>query len=157
MSDVVDQTCARAVILSPGRTVLLMEVPGSEGSLWVTPGGRLEADESREAALARELHEELGLERVMADAEVWVRTAPLRLGAREILEREHFFLIRRDEFEPRPTSPADRAARHLVRFRWWPIAEIPPRDARFAPARLGELLRRLLEEGPPPAPIDTGP
>jgi hypothetical protein len=44
-------------------------------------------------------------------------------------------------------------------LRWWGIDEIESAmvdDTWFAPRQLGPLLRRLVVEGPPPTPINTG-
>ncbi|MBL8601522.1 MAG: (deoxy)nucleoside triphosphate pyrophosphohydrolase [Myxococcales bacterium] len=51
-----------AVIVRGGR-VLLTQRPGQAdlGGLWEFPGGKLEADESPEEALRRELREEIGV------------------------------------------------------------------------------------------------
>jgi double-stranded uracil-DNA glycosylase len=53
----------RAVVLAPdGRTLLLRYGEGHD-TWWITPGGGVEPGESDEAALRRELREELGIER----------------------------------------------------------------------------------------------
>ncbi|MFT6391486.1 MAG: hypothetical protein ACJA14_000998 [Ilumatobacter sp.] len=47
----------------------------------------------------------------------------------------------------------------LHELRWWSLDEIDgaTRDGtRFAPQRLGELLRSLRDDGTPVSPIDTG-
>jgi len=53
---------AAALIDSEGR-ILLQKRPetGSMAGLWEFPGGKIEAGEIPEAALVRELHEELGI------------------------------------------------------------------------------------------------
>lgn len=59
---------ACALVDGSGR-VLLAERPAGKAmaGLWEFPGGKVEADESPEAALRRELHEELGLTIAAAD------------------------------------------------------------------------------------------
>ncbi|UTW14085.1 Nudix family hydrolase [Marinobacterium rhizophilum] len=55
---------AAAVILDRDQRILLARRPDDkhQGGLWEFPGGKVEAGESAADALARELHEELGIE-----------------------------------------------------------------------------------------------
>ncbi len=87
----------RAILLDEhDRLVLIKRVKPGQAPYWTTPGGGLEStDASLEAALRRELHEELGAE---ADrfAQVYLFTAPDGEG----VSMQHFFacrLLRMDE------------------------------------------------------------
>ncbi|SCL19831.1 NUDIX hydrolase [Micromonospora inyonensis] len=81
----------RAVLLDEDdRLVLIKRIKPGQAPYWTTPGGGLEStDVSLEAALRRELHEELGAE---ADrfAQVFLFTAPVGDG----VSVQHFFACR---------------------------------------------------------------
>ncbi len=63
MTDLRVVTVVAAALLGDDGRVLMAERPagGSMAGLWEFPGGKLEAGETPEAALARELAEELGV------------------------------------------------------------------------------------------------
>ncbi len=53
---------AAALVDADGRVLVQQRPPGtSMARLWEFPGGKIEPDETPEAALVRELHEELGI------------------------------------------------------------------------------------------------
>lgn len=47
-------------------------------------------------------------------------------------------------------------AEYVFELRWWSLTELDEADATFAPRRLPELLRDLVANGAPLAPIDAG-
>ena len=150
------QECARAILLTTSGSVLLMKVSGLRGGLWITPGGRIHQGESPIAALIREIREETGLEGIQPGAEIWLRHASFVVNGETKQERERFYLVPSERFEPVTSNlePEERAV--FQEFRWWPIDEIARSSELFAPRRLGELLVTLRRDGPPPAPIETG-
>jgi len=125
-----------AAIFDPGGRRLLIQrrhARQQQGGLWEFPGGKLEPGESRQAALARELDEELGIR-------------PLR--ARPLIRIHHDYPERRvlldvwrvDEFvgEPRGCEgqPIRWVAReHLGDYRY-PAANLPVVAAAQLPDRL---------------------
>lgn len=59
---------AAAIVDRDGRVLVQQRPPGtSMAGLWEFPGGKVEPGESPEAALVRELHEELGIVVTLAD------------------------------------------------------------------------------------------
>jgi 8-oxo-dGTP pyrophosphatase MutT (NUDIX family) len=119
-----------------GDTVLLQTVDDID--FWVVPGGRVEAGESAAAALARELHEELGVD-VRVERLLWIVENFFSFDGRAYHEIGLYFLA------PPPESLAHEdafdgvAADVRLRFRWFPLADLDQVDLR--PALLREQLR----------------
>src|ERR1700736_3782307 len=73
LAPVEQRNAAHAILLTPDVEVLLIRLrsPATGEFFWVTPGGGLEAGETPEQGLRRELREELGLELKDLGAVVW--------------------------------------------------------------------------------------
>jgi 8-oxo-dGTP diphosphatase len=142
----------RALVLDPANRVLLVKFDFAPFP-WVPPGGGVKPTESDEEALRRELWEEAGLSGVELGPCIWTRDHEFPME-RWRGQRERIYLVRSDAFEPRPQ--VDLASEGVTEIRWWTLDEFASADAIFGPRRLPELVRQLLDRGPPSSPIDVG-
>lgn len=125
---------AAALIDREGRVLLQQRAPGrTMAGLWEFPGGKVEAGEITEAALARELEEELGVEVAAADlvpacfASAFVGDCHMTLL---------LYLCRRWQSEPRPLDASG--------LKWLSPAEMDPGEMPPADRPLVSLLGRLI-------------
>jgi 8-oxo-dGTP diphosphatase len=114
---------AAALVDDEGRVLLQQRAPGrAMAGLWEFPGGKLEETELPETALARELHEELGIE---TDVDALVPTvfasAPLGEGHLLLL----LYICRQWRGEP---QPLDASALRWVTPKEMPALPMPPAD-----------------------------
>ncbi|MBI2216730.1 MAG: NUDIX domain-containing protein [Candidatus Rokubacteria bacterium] len=117
---------AVVAVITRGDTILLARRahPPHAGT-WDLPGGFLEADETPESGLKRELREELGL-RVRRARPIVLATDRYGPGGFPILT-----LIYRVTPEPGRLSPAD----DVSEARWFPRARLPYREIAFPSIR----------------------
>ena len=147
----------RALVVDDRERVLLVRFVFPDRDVWATPGGGIEPDEPDEQALRRELLEECGLEQPELGPIVWERTHWWTGMEGFAGQTERYTLVRTVAFEPAPRwTPEQLAAEGVAEVRWWTPAELAATDTVFAPRRLPELLGALLENGPPPEPVDVG-
>ena len=139
-------------------SILLVRFEFSNGPLWATPGGGVEADESPEEAIRRELVEEVGMRNVELGPVIWTRTHVFPLSPEFDGQRETFYLVRSQRPMEQPSfSPGELQAEGLTGSRWWTSSELRAADGhRFAPSRLPVLFDALLSKGPPAEPLDAG-
>lgn len=123
---------AAALIDESGRVLLQQRPPGKPmAGLWEFPGGKIEPGESPEAALARELHEELGLTLSVEDL------SPVAFASEPLAGRHLLLLLyvaRQWQGEP--------VAHHATELRWVMPAEMrgmpmPPADVPLVAALVG--------------------
>jgi TDG/mug DNA glycosylase family protein len=147
----------RALLLDPADRVLLVEFRWPDKTVWAPPGGGIEPDETPEEAITRELAEECGLRAFDLGPCIWTRshwaaTMPGWGG-----QSEQIYLVRTEAFEPAPEWSAEQLAGEGIHGqRWWAPEELEAPGRIFAPRRLPELLRDLVQDGPPPQPVDVG-
>jgi 8-oxo-dGTP diphosphatase len=114
---------AAAVIIENGRVLLTQRLGGKHlEHLWEFPGGKVEEGEAPEAALVRELREEIGVETVVEDildVTYWrypkrdvlllfyrVARAPGAGEVQDVAVAAHAW-VSRDELDRYPMPPAD--------------------------------------------------
>jgi TDG/mug DNA glycosylase family protein len=152
----------RALLLDEeGRIFLHRFVGPGEPGAWVAPGGAIEGGESPEAALRRELDEELRLAAPGLGPWVWRRRHRWYWPAlRATLDSdERFAVVRVDDPEriaPTAHDSLFAGPDSVEEHRWWSAAEIAASADRFAPRRLAFHLQALLRDGPPTEPLDVG-
>lgn len=156
---VVVRAGVRALVLDPDDRVLLVRFvnPESGEEFWATPGGGIDPGEQLDDALRRELREETGLDDVEVGPVVWTRRHVFPWAGKTLDQSERIALVRVPAFEPRPLlTPEQLREEGVHELRWWTLGELTVSRANFAPTRIVRFLRQLIEEGPPPVPIDVG-
>lgn len=154
---------ARVVLLDPQDRILLLhghEPEDPSDNWWFTPGGGVEGDETREEAARRELVEETGITEVELGPVLWRRTCSFPFAGRRWDQEEWYYLARTAdtrEVVPEATGLTELERRSVAGARWWTCQELNQAHETVYPTRLAELLRRLLDEGPPAGPetLDT--
>jgi 8-oxo-dGTP diphosphatase len=152
------RVAVRAIVVDDADRVALVRFDFPDRTVWATPGGGIEHHESDEAALRRELQEELGLELPGRPcAHVWQRTHVFPM-ARWDGQTERYYLVRVPPFELRPALAQEELRREGIgAVRWWSLEEIrAATDTVFAPRRLAHFLGLLLRDGPPAEALDVG-
>jgi 8-oxo-dGTP pyrophosphatase MutT (NUDIX family) len=153
--DLPAREAVRALVVDPADRVMLVCADDELGVWWTTPGGGIEAGETDQQALARELVEELGLRDFELGPLIWTREHRLVNPRRWGRQTERHYLVRIGTFEPAPTLGAEALAEEgATDARWFTVEEL--HGLVTGPRRLAHLVADMLENGPPPVPIDAG-
>ncbi|MBP2405430.1 RNA pyrophosphohydrolase [Streptomyces netropsis] len=147
---------ARVILLDARDRVLLMngfEPADPTSTWWFTPGGGLEGDETWEQAARRELAEETGITEIELGPVLWRRFCSFPFDGRRWDQEEQYFLARTEQAGLWTGGGTELERRSVTGLRWWTCEELLAARETVYPTRLGELLRTLLDEGPPSTPV----
>jgi double-stranded uracil-DNA glycosylase len=151
----VDRFAARALVLDGRQRTLLVEFRDGDGQVWwATPGGGIDPGEDPEAALRRELAEELGLDEFDLGPEIWTREHIFAWRGTILRQRERIWLVEVEWHEAAPR--VDLGEELVFDVRWWTLEELDAATETLVPERLPQLMRELRENGPPAEPMDVG-
>jgi 8-oxo-dGTP pyrophosphatase MutT (NUDIX family) len=156
---------SRALLTDPAGRVLLIrihdEVPLSASDpvteYWITVGGGLEAGESFEDAVLREIFEETGHRVAAAGPCIWRRRKTLVNARGEgFSSDEKFFWCPLASSELSVENLTDLERKVIREFRWWDLADPELALVRIFPDSFVKAAREVLEKGPPADPIWLG-
>ncbi|MFJ7045936.1 DNA mismatch repair protein MutT [Streptomyces sp. JV178] len=150
---------ARVILLDPLDRILLLhghEPDDPKDDWWFTPGGGVEGAETLEEAALRELAEETGITDAELGQVLWRRRCSFPFAGRRWDQDEWYFLARTAvAHQPLPGAAGltELERRTVAGARWWTCGELTRTHETVYPTRLAELLRTLLDEGPPAQPV----
>jgi G:T/U-mismatch repair DNA glycosylase len=139
-----EREAVRALVVDRDDRVLLVRFarPVGDDSWWGSPGGGIDAGESEEQALRRELHEEIGLHEFELGPFLFEHDGEFPWGRRLYRQHNRTYLVRVPEHEP--SARVDLTEEGVVGVRWWALDELAGSDERFAPPDLPGRVRTIL-------------
>ena len=153
---------ARALVLDPQDRLLLIAYeaqrdvdPSRPGlrAFWFMPGGGIEAGETPEAALRRELEEEIGVR----DAAVgpWVARCegPFVLFATPRFAQEAYAVVRLPTSEVDTARLAETEDNPVLGVKWWGLDALAATRDVVEPQGLAALARRIVSGDVPREPV----
>ena len=159
-AELIERRGARVVLIDEADRVLLLrgcDPATPEGPIfWFTPGGGVEGGETVEQAALRELREETGHADVPLGPPVWTRVAEFTFDGLDYRQAETFFAVRVAAFDVDTAGFTDLELRSVSGHRWWTLDDLEATDEAVYPTRLASLVRDLLRDGPPAAPLEVG-
>lgn len=150
---------SRAVLLNPENKLFLFEFEFSmlsgHKTIWVTPGGEVEKNETFEDALHREIYEELGIELTGNYKWIYYRNRPfMTKSGEEFLSVERYYLVRIPHTKISFKNMTRIEKKLTKEWKWWPIEEIQSSSEVFFVDNLYEELDKIINGNIPEKPVE---
>ncbi|MFI7536540.1 NUDIX hydrolase [Streptosporangium sp. NPDC049376] len=137
---------ARAVVLDENDRVLLLRYDEGGKVFWATPGGALDPGEDYQAAVRRELGEELGVADVELGPQIATRSKEHLVQGETVRQVERYFVVRlsADHVDPARATQTDG----ILAWKWWTLEDLNATDQTVYPVELTRLIGHFLADGP---------
>ena len=161
--DLKTRDTARALVLDPGDRLLLIAYQAARDvdplrrpglrAFWFTPGGGLDPGEDHDAALRRELEEEIGVRDILVGPWLSYREKPFLLFRKQHFIRERHYLVRLQSPAIDTSRLAETEDNPVLDVRWWPLPELEATSDVIEPGGFVDLVRRILRGNEPKTPV----
>ena len=140
---------ARVLVIDERERILLIRGQDPSrpeiGTWWYAPGGGLEEGESHKEAASRELWEETGLSVEINSEPIWKREVEFTFNNVNYLQRELYFLVRTESFDPKPQVLSELEKISLLEPKWWSHPELITLPDLIYPNAIRTDFKELLE------------
>lgn len=161
MGFVIRRQAARVICFDPAGRILLIRssdpADRSKPPWWELPGGGIDAGETPEHAIARELAEEAGITDARVGPCVWTQRAQFRFAGWDFDQAERIHVATCDGTTDGVLHLEAFEAMAFEESRWWDPAEFLADDSATVPPRLREFLGPVVAGERPDPPIDISP